>query len=68
MSKPRTPRQTWNTVPSTIEETLQAVRLQQRWEAKTGRKVGYAEGIIVTTEFCVDLCERLLALETGRKP
>jgi len=59
----RLPSKTWDQHPSTLEETLKAMALLQKWEAKTGMRAGYDNGIIVTVKFCIDLCERVLELE-----
>ncbi len=61
--KKRIPRKTWNTLPNTVEETLKAVMVLQKWENKTGLKAGYGDGIIVSLDFAKDLCERIIKLE-----
>jgi len=63
--KKRIPKKTWNTLPNTVEETLKAVTVLQKWENKTGLKAGYHDGIIVSLSFAKDLCERVIALETA---
>jgi len=59
----RLPKKTWNQHPNTVEETLKALSVLQKWEEKTGEKAGYQNGVVVTVKFCVDLCERLKMLE-----